>query len=95
VNKPHVQGIHRIKSCALLKRQNSELTLSFCVDLGAAFLRAGEKRARMPRILLAEDDDVVRDMLQAVLERDGFEVVAVANVREALSRIAAENFDEL
>jgi CheY-like chemotaxis protein len=49
----------------------------------------------MPRILLAEDDDAVRDMLQAVLERDGFEVVAVANVREALSRIAAENFDVL
>src|SRR6266700_3652598 len=49
----------------------------------------------MPRILLAEDDDAVRDMLQAVLERDGFEVVAVANVREALSRIAAETFDVL
>ncbi len=49
----------------------------------------------MPRILLAEDDDAVRDMLQAVLERDGFEVVAVANVREALSRIAAESFDVL
>jgi DNA-binding NtrC family response regulator len=31
-------------------------------------------------------------MLQAALERDGFEIVAVANVREALSRIAAENF---
>ena len=39
----------------------------------------------MPRILLAEDDDVVRDMRQAVRERDGFEVVAVANVtRRAL-----------
>src|SRR6202048_2914799 len=49
----------------------------------------------MPRVLLAEDDDAVRDMLQAVLERDGFEVVAVANVREALSRIAAESFDVL
>jgi CheY-like chemotaxis protein len=34
-------------------------------------------------------------MLQAVLERDGFEVIAVANVREALSRIAAEAFDAL
>ena len=52
----------------------------------------------MPRSLLAEDDDAVRNMLQAVLERDGFEVVAVvavANVGEALSRIAAENFDVL
>ena len=33
--------------------------------------------------------------LRAALERDGFEVVAGANVREALSRIAAESFDLL
>jgi CheY-like chemotaxis protein len=49
----------------------------------------------MPRVLLAEDDDVVRDMLQTALERDGFEVVPVANVCEALSRIATEDFDVL
>ena len=49
----------------------------------------------MPRILLAEDDGAVRQMLQTVLERDDFEVVAVAGVREALSRIATENFDVL
>jgi DNA-binding response OmpR family regulator len=49
----------------------------------------------MPRILLAEDDDPVRGMLQAALERDGFEVVAVANVRDALHHIANENFDAL
>src|SRR5713101_8443751 len=65
------------------------------VNLSTTFLRAGERSASMPRILLAEDDDAVRDMLRAVLERDGFEVVAVANVREALSRIAAEEFDVL
>ena len=49
----------------------------------------------MTRVLLAEDDDAVRDMLREALERDGFEVVPVANVREALSRIATENFDLL
>ncbi|MHB8217105.1 MAG: response regulator [Candidatus Sulfotelmatobacter sp.] len=49
----------------------------------------------MPRVLLAEDDDAVRDMLRASLERDGFEAVAVANVCEALSRIATEHFDVL
>ena len=49
----------------------------------------------MLRILLAEDDDAVREMLQAALERDGFDVVAVANVRAALSRIAMEHFDVL
>jgi CheY-like chemotaxis protein len=49
----------------------------------------------MARVLLAEDDDSVRDMLRTSLERDGFEVVAVANVCDALSRIASERFDVL
>ncbi len=49
----------------------------------------------MPRVLLADDDDSVRNMLQVTLERDGYEVVAVASVSEALSRIATENFDVL
>ena len=49
----------------------------------------------MSRVLLADDDDAVRSMLQVALERDGFEVVAVAGVKDALSRIAAENFDVL
>jgi len=49
----------------------------------------------MPKVLLAEDDDAVREMLQASLERDGFEVVAVASVCEALRRIATEDFDVL
>src|SRR4030081_1889326 len=49
----------------------------------------------MHRVLLAEDDDAVRDMLRAALERDGFEVISVANVREALSCIATEKFDVL
>jgi CheY-like chemotaxis protein len=49
----------------------------------------------VPKVLIAEDDDAVRGMLQAALERDGLDVVAVAGVREALSRIAAESFDLL
>ena len=49
----------------------------------------------MPRILLADDNDAVRNMLQVTLERDGFEVVAVASVSEALARIATEKFDVL
>jgi len=49
----------------------------------------------MPKLLLAEDDGAVRDMLRAALERDGFDVVAVSSVSEALSRIAAEDFDVL
>src|ERR1700691_1749074 len=49
----------------------------------------------MPKVLLAEDDDAVRGMLQAALERDGFDVVAVASVGQALGRIVAEKFDIL
>ncbi len=47
----------------------------------------------MPKVLLAEDDDAVRAMLQETLERDGFEVVAATNVRDALRYIATEKFD--
>jgi CheY-like chemotaxis protein len=49
----------------------------------------------MSRILLAEDDEAVRNMLRATLERDGFEVVAASNVRDALRYIATEKFDAL
>jgi CheY-like chemotaxis protein len=49
----------------------------------------------IPRVLLADDDGAVREMLQVALERDGFEVVAVAGVKDALRRIAEENFDVL
>jgi CheY-like chemotaxis protein len=49
----------------------------------------------MPKVLLADDDNAVRNMLYVTLERGGFEVVAVANVSEALSRIATEHFDVL
>jgi CheY-like chemotaxis protein len=58
-------------------------------------LKGGESSGGMRRILLAEDDDAVRDMLQKTMERDAFEVVAVGSVRDALARIAAENFDVL
>jgi CheY-like chemotaxis protein len=49
----------------------------------------------IPKVLLADDDEAVREMLRAALERDGFEVVAVAGVRDALNRIAEEKFDVL
>ena len=49
----------------------------------------------IPRVLVADDDDAVRNMLREALVRDGFEVVEATNVRESLSRIAAERFDVL
>src|SRR6266700_6754591 len=47
------------------------------------------------RVLLVDDDDAVRDMMTATLERKGFGVVAATNVTEALRLIATESFDVL
>jgi len=47
------------------------------------------------KVLLVDDDDAVRGVMKAVLEHKGFEVVAAANVTEALKHIAGENFDVL
>jgi DNA-binding response OmpR family regulator len=48
-----------------------------------------------PRVLVVDDDDGVRTMLQAGLERDGFDVVSASNVSDALRHIATEHFDVL
>jgi DNA-binding response OmpR family regulator len=47
------------------------------------------------KVLLVDDDDAVRDMMTATLESKGFEVVAAANVPEALKHIATDTFDVL
>ena len=47
------------------------------------------------KVLLVDDDDAVREMMIATLQLKGFEVVAVANVAEALRCIATESFDVL
>jgi CheY-like chemotaxis protein len=47
------------------------------------------------RVLLVDDDDAVRDMMTATLERKGFEVAAAANVTEALRLITIKTFDAL
>lgn len=49
----------------------------------------------MARVLLAEKDDAVRELLHTALERDGFDVIAVPSVRRALRCIATEKFDVL
>src|SRR4030088_2127543 len=74
--------------CSILSRQIEKLPIPLNI--------VDEKAVGwMPRVLLADDDDAVRNMLQVTLERDGFEVVAVASVSEALSRIATQTFDVL
>ena len=47
------------------------------------------------KVLLVDDDDAVRDMMTATLGRRGFEVVAAANVTEALKLITTVTFDVL
>ena len=47
------------------------------------------------RVLLVDDDDAVRAMMKATLERKGFDLVAVSSVTEALRHIATESFDVL
>ncbi|MDX3911259.1 MAG: response regulator [Sphingobium sp.] len=49
----------------------------------------------MVRILLAEDDDAMRQYLARALERSGYEVVAVDRGTAALPLIKAERFDLL
>jgi DNA-binding response OmpR family regulator len=47
------------------------------------------------KVLLVDDDDAVRAMMNATLERKGFDVVAVSGVTEALRHITTESFDVL
>ena len=47
------------------------------------------------KVLLVDDDEAVRAMMNAILEHKGFVVVAAANVTEALRHIATESFDVL
>jgi DNA-binding NtrC family response regulator len=44
----------------------------------------------MPTILVIEDEDAVRDMLKATLERNGFRVFTASGGREALDLCEAE-----
>jgi len=47
------------------------------------------------KVLLVDDDDAVREMMTVNLECKGFEVVAAANVTEALRHITTASFDVL
>jgi DNA-binding NarL/FixJ family response regulator len=47
------------------------------------------------RVLLVDDEEVIRDSLTVVLKFGGFEVVTASNVNEALQVIGSESFDVL
>jgi DNA-binding response OmpR family regulator len=52
-------------------------------------------KAAQPRILLVDDDEMVREMLQEVLEMNQFLVTVAANVSEAIHLIDTQPFDVL
>jgi two-component system response regulator PilR (NtrC family) len=45
------------------------------------------------RLLIVEDEAVLRKHLGRLLEREGYEVVSAASRAEAMERLAAERFD--
>src|SRR6202042_2759850 len=47
------------------------------------------------RVLLVDDDDALREMMTATLALKGFDVVAAANVTQALKLITTQSFDVL
>jgi CheY-like chemotaxis protein len=49
----------------------------------------------LTRILLVDDDEVVRTTLTVLLEQGGFAVTSVTNVMEALKQISSESYDVL
>src|ERR1700733_6921570 len=52
-------------------------------------------RKEQPRILLVDDDDIVRTSLKSVLEFHEFVVTTATNVSEAINLIVTEPFDVL
>jgi DNA-binding response OmpR family regulator len=48
---------------------------------------------RAPRILLVDDEQPIQTLLSFPLQRDGYEVVAAADGREALARFSEQVFD--
>jgi len=48
-----------------------------------------------PRVLVADDDDAVRDLLAQQLVREGYEIISAASGSEVLEKVAAESPDVL
>jgi DNA-binding response OmpR family regulator len=48
---------------------------------------------RQPRILLVDDEQPIQTLLSFPLQRDGYDVVTVADGREALARFGEQHFD--
>src|SRR5664280_3738977 len=51
--------------------------------------------AEQPKVLLVDDNEIIRTMLNNALQASQFRVTPAANVGDALHLIAAESFDVL
>ena len=49
----------------------------------------------MPRVLVVDDEENIRSVLQQVLEKEGFKVTTVGTVTDALALISHLHFDVL
>ncbi len=49
--------------------------------------------AQTPKILIVDDDDYVRDLLQEILEAEGYDITAAKNGSEAYVAFKAMRFD--
>lgn len=58
-------------------------------------IRAVSRPDQSPRVLIVDDDPDIRDVVSAMLEAVGLEVVPVASGEEAIDRVEAEAFDLL
>jgi DNA-binding response OmpR family regulator len=63
--------------------------------VSATLLVANDARSGKPKILLVDDNESVRVTLSKVLEHNGFDIIAAANVNDALHLIGSETFDVL
>src|SRR3984885_1970983 len=49
----------------------------------------------LARVLVVDDDEVVRETLRAILQKHDFEVTCAANVSQALKFISSQKYDVL
>jgi CheY-like chemotaxis protein len=64
-------------------------------DLGHSTAVAVNDLPTTPKILIVDDDDLVREAIALTLQQTGFQVVAASNVKDALRHISLEPFDVL
>jgi len=55
----------------------------------------GESRVPIAKVLLVDDDEVIRLTLAALMQERGFDITTAANVRDALRHITSEPYDVL